>query len=114
MSFENLFTPSGRQESAGLILAECCGSIGLPLSRNQNLSERVCRPCGRKIRNAAELYSFVEKALLADVDLNGEAGCEDRRKRHLPTTVTPERSHAKKTTQRQRTERRSDRSGWKD
>lgn len=96
MSFENLFTPSGRQESAGLILAECCGSIGLPLSRNQNLSERVCRPCGRKIRNAAELYSFVEKALLADEDLNGEAGCEDRSKRQLPTTVTPERSHAKK------------------
>ena len=26
-SFKNLFSPSGRLESAGLILAHCCGSI---------------------------------------------------------------------------------------
>ena len=32
-SFENLFSPSGREESVGLILAECCTSIGLPLTR---------------------------------------------------------------------------------
>ena len=93
--FENFFSPWGRKESAGLILAECCGSIGLPLSRKESLSERVCRHCGRKIRNAAELYRFLEKAVSAeaDEDLNREA---DRSKRQLPTTVTPERSQAKK------------------
>jgi len=32
-SFENLFSPSRREESVGLILAECCGSIGFPLTR---------------------------------------------------------------------------------
>jgi len=42
-SFENLFSPSGREESVGLILAECCGSIGFPLMRDENFSERVCR-----------------------------------------------------------------------
>ena len=26
-TFKNLFSPSGRGESAGLILAHCCGSI---------------------------------------------------------------------------------------
>ena len=26
-----IFSPSGRVESAGLILAHCCGSVGLPL-----------------------------------------------------------------------------------
>ena len=57
------FWPSGKVESAGLILAHCCGSIGLRLTRNENLSERVCRPCARKIRNAAQLYSFIEKAV---------------------------------------------------
>ena len=62
-SFENLFSPSGRVESAGLNLAHCCGSFGLRLTRNENLSERVCRPCARKIRNAAQLYSFIEKAV---------------------------------------------------
>ena len=62
-SCKNLFSSSGRVESAGLILAHCCGSIGLRLTRNENLSERVCRPCARKIRNAAQLYSFIEKAV---------------------------------------------------
>ena len=62
-SFKNSFSSSGRFESAGLILAHCCGSIGLRLTRNENLSERICRPCGHKIRNAAEQYSFIEKAV---------------------------------------------------
>ena len=62
-SVENLLSLSGRVESAGLILGHFYGFIGLRLTRNENLSERVCRPCGRKIRNAAELYSFIEKAV---------------------------------------------------
>ena len=62
-SFENLVSPSGIVESAELILAHCCRSIWLRLTRNENLSERVCRPCARKIRNTAQLYSFVEKAV---------------------------------------------------
>ena len=93
-SFENLVSPSGRVESAGLILAHCCGSIGLRLTRNENLSERVCRPCARKIRNAAQLYSFIEKAVsntIVDEDLHQEA-VEDRSKRQLSTAITPERS----------------------
>ena len=97
-SFENLFLPSGRVESAGLILARCCGSIGLRLTRNENLSERVCRPCGRKIRNAAQLYSFIEKAVsntIVEVDLHWEA-VEGRSKRQLPTTITAERSDVRK------------------
>ena len=63
LQIKNLFSPSGRVESAELNLAHCCGSIGLRLTRNENLSERVCRPCARKIRNAAQLYSFIVKAV---------------------------------------------------
>ena len=33
--FENLFSPSGREESVELILAECFGSIGFPLTRDE-------------------------------------------------------------------------------
>ena len=33
VSFENLFSSSGREESVGLILAKCCGLIGFPLTR---------------------------------------------------------------------------------
>ena len=64
---------------------------------NYDLSKRVCRLCGPKIRYAAELYNFIEKAVSAkaQVDLNREADCEDRTKRALPATVRPEQSHAK-------------------
>ena len=97
-SVEDLLSLSGRVESAGLILAHFCGFIGLRLTRNENLSERVCRPCGRKIRNAAELYSFIEKAVSntnVEDDLHWEA-VEDRSKRQPPTTITPERSDVRK------------------
>ena len=40
------FSPSGRDESVGLILAERCGLIGFPLTRDEHLSERVCRKTG--------------------------------------------------------------------
>ena len=62
------------------------------------MSEQVCRPCGRKIRNAAQLYSFIEKAVsntIVDEDLHREA-VEDRSKRQLSTAITPERSDVRK------------------
>ena len=71
-----------------------------PLTRDENLSERVCRSCGRKIRNAAELHSFIEQVLCSkrvDEDLNCKDS-EDRCKRQLPNTITPERSNTKKQT----------------
>ena len=90
-SLENLLLPSERQESPQLILAGGCGSIGLPLSRNQNLSNRSAYLMAPRLRNAAELYNFIEKAIATKVqeDLNREAGCEDRTKQALPATVTP-------------------------
>ena len=71
-----------------------------PLTRDENLSEQVCRSCGRKIRNAAELHSFIEQALCStrvDEDLNYKDS-EDRCKRQLPNTITPDRSNTKKQT----------------
>ena len=96
-----IFAVGKRRNSVGLILVECCGSIG---SRDENLSERVCGSCGQKIRNAAELHSFIEQALCStrvDEDLNCKAS-KDRCKRQLPTTITPERSNTKKTAYRNR------------
>ena len=97
-SFENLFSPPWRVESAGPSLAHCCRSIGLPLTRSENLLERVCRPCGLKIRNATKLYCFIEKAVSnsnVEEDLHWEA-VEDRSKRQLPTIITSERSDVRK------------------
>ena len=68
-------------------------------NERRNLSERVCRSCGRKIRNAAELYSFIEQAVcstrVTDENLNCKDS-EDRCKRQLRITVTPERIDTKK------------------
>ena len=77
VSFQNLFSPTSREESAGLILAECCGTMGLSVTKNPNLSGRVCIPCSHKIRNAAELYRFVEEVISATEDVS----CENRNKR---------------------------------
>ena len=66
--------------------------MGLSVTTNPNLSERVCIPCSRKIRNAAELYRFVEEAISATEDVS----CENRNKRLLPKIITPERIKGKK------------------
>ena len=103
-SFENLFKKSTRGESPGTVLAECCSSIGFPLIQSESLSERVCQSCGRKIRNASELYCFVKTAVtstnaVAASATNCEAvenNQEDIRKRQLPTTITPERNKGKR------------------
>ena len=65
-SFENLFSKSERKESPGTVLADCCSSMGL--IKSQSVSERVGRSCGRKIRNASELYRFIQTAVTCSND----------------------------------------------
>ena len=104
ITFENLFKPSRRQESLNLILADACESVGFKLARSASLSERVCRPCGRKIRKAAESYNFIKEAVSSTQakEYNATTACVDnaeteteRGKRQLPSTVT-DRNSAKK------------------
>ena len=60
----------------------------------QDKSQTSCT----QIRNTAQLYSFIEKAAsntFVQEDLHWEA-VEDRSKRQLPTTITPERSDVRK------------------
>lgn len=85
-SFENLFKPSQRKESKGLILAVACKIIGIHVFKSPNLSERVCRPCGRKIRNAADNLTFIRERIHKE-----NANSPAREKRTLPTTITPNR-----------------------
>ena len=51
--FENLFLPSGRQESAELILAECC---------TFDWASSITNATGLR----TELYNFTEKATISD------------------------------------------------
>ena len=63
-SSENLFRPSKRKECFGVVLAEICKEVGLPLVQDsRQYSDRVCNPCGRKIRNLGQLYQLIRPAI---------------------------------------------------
>ena len=65
-SSENLFKPSKRKECFGVVLSEICRQVGLPLTQESSkYSDRICNPCGRKIRNLGQLYQFVKRAAIA-------------------------------------------------
>ena len=58
---ENLFKPSKRQDCFGVRLSEICSQVGLPFVQDSlRFPDRVCNPCGRKIRNLGQLYEFVK------------------------------------------------------
>ena len=60
-SSENLFRPSQRKDSLGIVLAEVCSRVGLVLLHDPaTYSDRVCNPCGRKIRSLGQLFEFVK------------------------------------------------------
>ena len=60
-SSENLFKPSQRKDSPGVVLAEVCSRVGLVFLHDPVIySDRVCNPCGRKIRSLGQLFEFVK------------------------------------------------------
>ena len=85
MSTENLFKASNREGSFGDVLALTCQNIGLTLVNSPSLSERVCNPCARKIRNLRRLYNEIQAVTrsreAADVSRSV------RSKRQLPISV---------------------------
>ena len=74
MSFENLISPSRRQESAGLY----GGVLRLDWASFIIKPKLVYRPCDCKIQNAVQLYNFFEKAVSAkaEEDLTGKQGAK--------------------------------------
>ena len=91
--YEDLFKPSERKESKGLLLSRACEIVGLPVQKSPLLSERICRPCGREIRNVYENLTFLKDNLSNLEYVQSESLV--RHKRELPSTVTPERESRK-------------------
>ena len=58
-STENQFLPSGRKECTGCVLADTLFIVGVKLVQDPGKSDKVCRPCARKIRNAADCFTFI-------------------------------------------------------
>ena len=54
---------SKRKECFGVVLSEIGRQVGFSLVQDSSrFSDRVCNPCGRKIRNLGQLYHFVKNA----------------------------------------------------
>ena len=95
ISTQNLFKISKREGCHNVTLAELSSKIGLKIDRSDMFSDRVCHACGRKIRNAVDLYNFIRSKLEKEKEATAIEGDGDsvRLKRLLPTTVSsPDRS----------------------
>ena len=112
VSTENLFQSKREGSECNKTLAELCSQMGLHVANSTALSDRVCRPCGRKIRNAFQLYTFIkgslENALSQDTpsqDSASEDSTSARFKQLLPSSVSsPDRSPRPKKGQRRSSE----------
>ena len=61
-SSQNLFKPSQRKDSFGIVLADVCKQVGLVLLEDsQEYSDRVCNPCGRTILTLGNLFEIVKR-----------------------------------------------------
>ena len=59
MFTQNLYVASNRDGSRGEVLASMCENIGVTFIKSPSLSQRVCLPCGRKIRNLSKLFVVI-------------------------------------------------------
>ena len=67
-SSQNLFKPSHRKDSFGIVLADVCKQVGLVLLEDsQEYSYHVCNPCARKILTLGNLFEIVKTATLPTV-----------------------------------------------
>ena len=67
-SSQNLFKPSQRKDSFGIVLADVCKQVGLVLLEDPEVySDRVCNSCGRKILSLGNLFEIVKTTTLPTV-----------------------------------------------
>ena len=70
-SSQNLFKPSQRKDSFGIVLADVCKQVGLVLLEDpQEYSDRVCNSCARKIQTLGNLFEIVKTATLPTISGN--------------------------------------------
>ena len=93
ISTENLFKESNRKDCSSRPLAELCEElIETPVVKSDHLSDRVCKPCGRKVRNAHAVKQQVLSINKAN-DQAANSSDTERFKCQLPTSVnSPDRS----------------------
>jgi hypothetical protein len=89
VSSEQLFKPPFRKDCSEKTLCELLTELNICVERKAELSEQVCKSCGRKIRNANGLFAWI----ISLVNAPNFDNDNPREKRQLPTTIdSPERS----------------------
>ena len=67
-SSQNLFKPSQRKDSFGIVLADICKQVGLVLLEDpQEYSDRVCNSCAQKILTLGNLFEIAKTTTLPTV-----------------------------------------------
>ena len=94
ISTENMEPTTRKHIENKSTLVDMCFQMGLIIEANERLSKRVCKPCGRKIRKAHECFTFIRSNLdspTAHAQTFDTLVSNQRFKRQLPSTITPER-----------------------
>ena len=126
ISTENIFTISKRKEYSdkpefrgfeNKTSSQLCAELGFNVAKSDKLSDRICKPCGRNLRNTYCFYKQL-KSVQENDRVNAEASdkktaetergvnegeCSDapsRFKRQLPTTISPDRRPTSKAVKR--------------
>ena len=63
VSSQNMFKPSQREESFGIVLSDLCDKVGLPLKNSEYHSTKICNTCSRKILKVHELQTELKSSV---------------------------------------------------
>ena len=63
ISSQNLFKPSQRKQSFGIVLSDLCDKVGLPLKNSEYHSTKICNTCSRKILKVHELVTELKSSV---------------------------------------------------
>jgi hypothetical protein len=63
VSSQNLFKPSQRKQSFGIVLSDLCDKVGLLLKNSEYHSTKICNTCSRKILKVHELVTELKSSV---------------------------------------------------
>jgi hypothetical protein len=63
ISSQNLFKPSQRKQSFGIVLTDLFDKVGLPLKTSENHSTKICNTFSRKILKVHELVTELKSSV---------------------------------------------------
>ena len=63
ISSQNLFKPSQRKQSFGIVLSDLWDKVGLPLKNSEYHSTKICNTCSRKILKVHELVTELKSSV---------------------------------------------------